>query len=269
MRLPDDSTTPTREQLLESRGGALYLKSWLAERFVVGILGVAMPIILIVGDRLVFDDITFPRESLSAYYFSGFGDVFVGTLCVTGVFLVTYMAFHYNWDNVVSTVAGIAAILVALFPTGPEPPDAPTKLQLRLGLGNVQTIHTVSSYVFIAMLAVMSYRFARREGERNNSGHRAVHLVCSAVMVASAVVAFVAARFGVTHVDGLSGLLIVELISTYAFGISWLLKGAELSAALTGRGFYGPEAELRLVADPPRSGVGSPPGPDAAVGTSA
>lgn len=37
-----------------------------------------------------------PRGSLSAYYHSGIRDLFVGSLCVTAVFLITYKMFEHT-----------------------------------------------------------------------------------------------------------------------------------------------------------------------------
>jgi hypothetical protein len=246
---PFSGSTPTRAQLLATPGGELYLKSWLAQRLVVGLLGVFMPIILIVGEAVLFGAADFPRSSLSAYYFSGLSVVFVGTLCATGVFLITYMAFHRNGDNYVSTGAGIFAIAVAVFPTWPARGESPAPIQLKLGEGPVQFLHSACAVLFIGLLAVMSWRFAGREGERGNRRLRAVHLGCAAAMVASAVLALIGKLLHVEQVGGWSGLLLVELACTWAFGISWFLKGAELSDAFVRLGLCGNPQHLRHVGD--------------------
>lgn len=245
-----DRATPSREELLTSRGGVLYLKSWLLNRLVIGVLGLAMPIMVILGDRLFFDAVKLPRASLSAYYFSPLGGVFVGTLCATGVLLITYMCFHRNGDNVASSAAGVAAILVALVPTWPDPGDVPTALQVKLGPDLDQNVHTWSAVVFIAMLAWLSWRFGEREGERGNVKLSRTHRALSVVMAVTALLALVLNYvFHVTRVGGWSGLLIVELVCTLAFGVSWLLKGMELSASLVGRRWFGPEATRRLATE--------------------
>jgi hypothetical protein len=242
-----DDATPTRAELLSSTGGALYLRSWLANRFVVGILGVLMPVVLIVGEKLFFEGLAFPRASFSAYYFSGLGGIFVGTLCVTGVFLITYMCFHRNLDNRITTAAGVLAILVALVPTWPDPGEFPTPLQLRLGRTLDTTIHSGAAFAFIALLAWMSWRFADREGARSNRWLARVHRACTAVMVVSATAAAILGfGFHVTRVGPFSGLLLVELACTYAFGVSWLVKGLEISRSLVRRGLYGEAARRSL-----------------------
>jgi hypothetical protein len=263
MSAASDTATPSRDQLLQSPGGVLYLKSWLLNRLVIGILGVLMPIVLIGGEAWIFNAERFPRGSLSAYYFSPLSGVFVGTLCATGVFLVTYMCFHRNIDNLASTVAGIAAILVALVPTWPDAGDTPTALQNKLGQGFDQNIHTWSAVVFIAMLAWISWRFGEREGERGNTKLSWTHRALSVVMGGTAALALVLNYgFGVKHLGNWSGLLIVELVCSWAFGLSWLLKGAELSDTLVARRWFGAEATERLAVEPesPAHDVSAPVG---------
>jgi hypothetical protein len=46
------------------------------------------------------------------------------------------------------------------------------------------------------------------------------------------VAALILGSVGVQRVGPFSGLLIVELVCTYAFGISWLVKGWELRRVL-------------------------------------
>jgi hypothetical protein len=96
--------------------GLAYVKSFLLLRMLVGVVGIALPFMLVFGQRLLFGDGRL-GTSLSGYYHTGVRDLFVGSLCAIGVFLLTYMAFHYVWDNVLSVVGGLAALGVALFPT--------------------------------------------------------------------------------------------------------------------------------------------------------
>jgi hypothetical protein len=227
--------TPTRRQLLATTPGTLYLASWLLHRLVIGVLGVAMPLVLIVGERILFPGgaVDFPRSSLSAYYYSGLRDWFVATLAATGVFLFTYMALHRNADNAVSSLAGLGALGVAFCPTGPEHGEVAPPWARLIGVHTCQVVHSTCAVVFIAALAVMSVRFARREGARQNRGLALLHVACALVMAVTAVAALVLGAVGVQRVGSFSGLLVVELVCTYAFGVSWLVKGLELRRALT------------------------------------
>src|SRR5690242_17586595 len=78
-----------------------YVKSFLLLRMLVGVVGIALPFMLVLGKRLMFHDDSL-GSSLSGYYHTGVRDIFVGSLCAIAVFLLTYMAFYYVWDNILS-----------------------------------------------------------------------------------------------------------------------------------------------------------------------
>jgi hypothetical protein len=223
------TTTPASTTTLDRTP---YVTAWLIHRLVIGILGVAMPILLILGEHVLFsrDVIDFPRVSLSAYYYSGLAVIFIGTLIATGIFLITFKITRPTVENVASAAAGVGAIGVALFPTGPERGEVAAPIARLIGVHTCQVIHSVSAVIFIGGLAVVSRQFAR------NAGRWApVHTIAAFLMVASAVAALIAGARGVQHVGPLSGLLLVELICTYSFGVSWLVRGIELRRELIGQ----------------------------------
>jgi hypothetical protein len=57
---------------------ARYVRSYLVMRIFIGALGVALPFMLVLSDGLAFDGDPFPHGSLSAYYYSGARELFVG-----------------------------------------------------------------------------------------------------------------------------------------------------------------------------------------------
>ena len=205
-----------------------YVRSYLILRTLVGALGIALPAILIFGEPLVFDGQPFPRGSLSAYYYSGAREVFVGSLCAIGVFLVTYKIADHSWENLVSIVAGLAVITVAVFPTGRPGSGVPlTPLQARFGAAAIERVHYTAGGIFFVSLIVISYFFARlgpKTGRRSPSFWRRFHLTCCGVIAAA--VAFAAAQLVVNWPA--YGLLVAETTAVWAFGASWLMKGFEI-----------------------------------------
>src|SRR5262245_43257859 len=107
-------------------------------RTAIGILGVSLPPLLVFSSLVQRQEL---QSSISAYYFTTARDVFVGILWVIGVFL-----FFYRYrprspekartqvasiksgaaDSWLGKVAGVSAVLVALFPTTP-PPASPVQ----------------------------------------------------------------------------------------------------------------------------------------------
>lgn len=210
-----------------------YVRSFLLMRVAIGVLGVVLPLWLVFADKVAFHGHPFPRGSLSAYYYSGMRDVLVGVLSATGVFLITYKISERNLDNLASLFAGISAGLIALFPTGRPHGSAIglTPLQDLLGETAVEWIHFIASGLFIGLLALLSYYFGVREGARPQRPHtrsptfwRWYHWSCTLAMVLAVVWIIVTLSVGWPP----RALLIGDWVAVWAFGASWLAKGAEL-----------------------------------------
>jgi hypothetical protein len=215
------------------KDAALYVRSYLWMRVGVGALGIALPLVLVFGDKVAFHGNPFPRGSLSVYYYSGMRDEFVGILSATGIFLITYKVAELNLDNSASLLAGLSAIVIALFPTG-KPPYADvslTPLQQLIGETATKWVHFAASGVFLVSLALITFFFGVREGlrPRRPGRHspefwRWFHWTCTCVMGLALLWIVVTLAVGWPP----RALLIGEWVSAWAFGASWLGKGAEL-----------------------------------------
>ncbi len=208
-----------------------YVRSYLIMRIFIGALAVALPFLLVLIDGLGFDGDPFPRDSLSAYYYSGVRELFVGTLSATAVFLVTYKVADRTLDNTLSVVAGFAVLLVMLFPTSPPEGVGLTPLQELLGVSGVKAVHFVAAGAFIVSLGVISFFFgvregARepREGRRSPTFWRGYHWSCAGAIAAAVVWIVITALVG----EPSKALLVGEAVAVWAFGASWLMKGLEL-----------------------------------------
>jgi hypothetical protein len=209
-----------------------YLRSYLAVRIAVGVLGFLLPFVVVLGDGLWFDG-RFPRDSLSAYYWSGTREVFVGGLCATAIVLVTYKIVEWSPDNLFSIIAGVAAAFVALFPTA-SPPGAfaLTPLQDRLSETAVKVVHFSAAGVFILSLGVICVFFGVRDGKRPDRDPvrqhrgRVFHFTCAGV-IGAAVLFILVVDLGLGWDRA---LLVGEIASVWAFSASWLAKGLELDA---------------------------------------
>ncbi len=105
----------------------------------------ALPFVLLVGG-LALDGVGV-QSSISAYYYTVMGGVFVGSLCAQGVFLISYR--YRRLDSVLSTVAGILVIAVALLPTAPVDPTARQSV--------IGAVHLVCATLYYLTLAYFSY----------------------------------------------------------------------------------------------------------------
>lgn len=201
-----------------------HVRSYLRMRIAIGVLGIAVPLLLVFGEPLLFNGQPFLRGSLSAYYYSGMREVFVGSLCAVGVFLIFYKLARVTQESVYSTIAGAAVIVVALFPTGRPGAGIPaTPLQDRLGADTVEWIHFIASVVFIVFLARLGWLFAKHVRGADWWRSPGFHQACTAVIVGALLLA------GLEAVTGWPdrGLLVAEFAAVMAFGASWLGYGLD------------------------------------------
>ncbi len=76
-----------------------YVRSYVFTRFSIGLVGVLLPPLLVFLEPALFDGQPFPRGSLSAYYYSGVRELFVGGLWAIGVFLFVYKFLDFSWES--------------------------------------------------------------------------------------------------------------------------------------------------------------------------
>src|SRR5439155_12064499 len=204
-----------------------------------------------------------PRGSISAYYYSGFHEVFTVTIGTIAFFLFAYKFTEKNLDNLFSVIAGLAGMLIPLFPTGPggDFPQAPkpTPIQHGLGVGVTQGIHIGASGVFIGFLGGICVLFGLREAHRprhgnNRSGRfwRNFHIGCAVVIAGAGAWILSTTSLHLIHGPYYS-VLIGEWVATFAFGASWFFKGAEIHYLFFGHD----EPAPRGSGPPPDDGVSS------------
>jgi hypothetical protein len=209
-------------------GGNSLTFSYLALRKAIGILGVALPFILLLGAWLIFK--TGLRTSISAYYYTGMRDVLVGTLWAIGFFLLSYKG--YDWvDDLAGNLACLFGIGVALFPTTPD--LNPTPAQSVIGI-----FHLAFAGLFFITLAFFSlFLFTKTQRLVNPTPRKLirnhVYRTCGWIMIACillmTVYTFLPAS-AKTSLQDLSPIFWLETFAILSFGISWLVKGEALLA---------------------------------------
>ncbi|TWS25870.1 DUF998 domain-containing protein [Tsukamurella sputi] len=238
------------------------VRSLLTIRFNGGAVGMLLPVALIVVDFATSGEYCVRvRDSLSAYYHSGARDIFVIGLGIVGFLLISYKRDRRSAANVMSSIAGIAAIGVAAFPTrlpGPIPvgecgagaaPPVLTALQNALGEDRTALVHTVSALVVFAMFVLMcvttalhdrrnpflrpavagpgSSAWRRLLARVSNGADWRVHLGCAVtIVVVSGLCALASATRAVLPLH-LGPLWVAEVVGILAFSASWFVKGLD------------------------------------------
>ncbi len=196
-------------------------------RRAIGIVGIIMPLILFLG-ALMFCQMGI-QSSISAYYHTCMRDVFVGIMCVIGVFLFAYRGYENEEDNFVSNLGGIFAIGVAFFPTTAS--HSVTQLDKILGW-----MHLSFAVLFFMTLVYFSLcLFTRTDVEKQPTEMKLkrnrVYRVCGYVMAVALLLIVV---INLLPIDTkmmfapYKPIFWLEAIAIVAFGISWLTKGGTI-----------------------------------------
>lgn len=196
--------------------------SYLTLRKAIGIIGVSLPVILFAG-HYFFGDYTGMKPSISLYYDSNMGDVFVGVLFVLGIFLFSYRGYE-KIDNLAGNLGCLFALGVALFPASlPNP---------------VRAIHLVFAGLLFLTLAYFSIVLFTKSSPTNpltpqKLKRNVLYKTCGYVILGciGLLILYFAFQLNLNKtIADLKPIFWLETIMLWAFGISWLTKGKVLLA---------------------------------------
>ena len=192
------------------------LVSYRTLRRVVGVLGVALPIVLMLWGFALLGRVEI-LPSISDYYSLRTRDAFVGILFAIGWFLFSYRG-HERKDDIAGDLACLFALAVAVFPNS--------------GAGWEKVVHFGSAMLLFLVLAYFSiFLFTKSGGSptpRKLTRNR-VYRACGIVMVACiALIGIYTLLLKCTSLSDLHPVFWLESIALWAFGISWFVKGETL-----------------------------------------
>lgn len=188
-------------------------------RLGVGVLGMALPLIIVIGNAIVSGEFTW-LHSISGSYYTEMRDVFVGSLCAIGVFLICYR--YARPDDILGTLAGLSAIVVALFPTTQK-----GQLILVSAADNtIGKIHGGAAIVLFSILAIFCFFLFPRSTVptpmtvRKKTRNVIYYLCGTAIVVGLGMATFGANVFP----EGVRPLFWGQTIAIFAFGVAWFTK---------------------------------------------
>ena len=171
-------------------------------------------------------------KSISAYYYTGAVAFFVGSLFAVSAFLFTYRGFKDEYgrrtDMIFGWLAGIAALVVAFFPTYP-PRDVTPPTWWAEWMSVLHHYGAGALFVVLAIISAFLFTKKSKENQANTATGKIVrnglHYICAGVMVFCIVWALYSAWKG-------GSIFWPEAVALMAFGISWLVKGRVDSTAV-------------------------------------
>ena len=213
---------------------------YLALRRAVGIIGTALPFVLVIGTWLL--DGWGIQASISSYYYTSMRDVFVGSICAIGVFLLSYRGYDRT-DDLAGNLACVFAVGLALFPTSRA--GAPTTQAF---VGHLHLTFASGLFLTLAFFSLVLFRktdparpMTARKKQRN-----LVYSVCGyTILVCIGLVVVDFAFLKDSALQTIAPVFWLESAAVLAFGVSWLTKGEAILADIA--------TETRVT--PPASGL--------------
>ena len=196
-----------------------------AHRQLIGIIGLLLPLALWLLDGLrptTGLQHWQPLASVSAYYYTQAVSVLAGGLVALTVFLLSYKGYnneHGRYDRVAAIIAGLAALLVAFFPTATPPNLTP----LSWWTPKTGWIHYLSAVVlFSSFIFFCLIQFPRSEMKANLPWDKQVrnyfYIFCGLAIAACLVWAAIASFKR-------ASIFWQETWALEFFALSWLVKG--------------------------------------------
>jgi hypothetical protein len=196
--------------------------SYLGLRKAVGIIGVALPLVLIFGKILLQGDGI--EDSISCYYYTEMRNVLVGSLCAIGVFLISCRGYDVR-DAIAGRLACVFAIGVALFPTA----NCPEAVGANHLISDIHWFCAALLFLTLAYfcLALFTQTDPHKKPTPQKVQRNVVYRICGYVILAC--ILLIAAGNFVPGAQSAVGKLHpefwLESIAVISFGIAWLTKG--------------------------------------------
>ena len=167
-----------------------------------------------------------PLSSISVSYYTGARDVFVGSLFMVGTFLIAYNG-QYVHEAILSKIAGIAALVIALEPTSCLVALDPSICAGVITSGHPK-IHGIAALIHFSILAYFCLIPFRRQAIKKGAiGKRrwVIYTLCGWAIIWS-LSAVLLSEFGFLHIERL--VFYAERVALSAFGIAWIVSGHKL-----------------------------------------
>ena len=201
------------------------LISYMTLRKAIGFLGISIPAVMIIG-TFTIGGCTQVQNSISHYYYTVMGDAFVGFLISTGIFLICYKGYDVQ-DNIVSFLAGVFFICVALFPTSPNP-DLGCVIRTLDNIPLRVNVHYISAALFYLTVAYMSlFLFTKSSGLKTKQKivRNRIYRICGFTVLVVIILIFLEDYIPGLNNPNLHPTFWLECIANLAYGTSWLVKG--------------------------------------------
>ena len=196
--------------------------TYFSLRWGMVVIAFAFPIVVTLGGFFLFKSGLL--ASLSAYYYTGVRDVFVGLLVAIGVCLYLYKGFSMS-ENVALNLAGVFVVAVAMFPTQSNCDKS----------CDLFTTHTVAAVLFFLCIAYVAIfkgpeTLSLLEDEQLRKKYRRTYKTLGTVMIVSPAVALIASLILEASTGKKFVIVFAEWLAVWIFAAYWFFKSRELAS---------------------------------------
>jgi hypothetical protein len=217
----------------------IWLTNAYTLRKLIGILGMCLPVLLYVF-LYIDSGLNHPLESISHYYFTRVSSILCIIISLMAVFLIVYKGKSLA-DYYISSVAGIFAFLVILFPTSNISDicyDVSKRYSVTILSHNDlrEKFHYISAAIFLICLAYMSlFLFTKSNKSPKERGlkkiiRNRIYRVGGVIMIIAILIIFLGflGIIPIIFYDQNHLTYWMETLAVESFGIAWLIKGETL-----------------------------------------
>ena len=195
-------------------------------RRAIGYLGIFLPSILVLLSLFKFFS-TKIQPSISHYYYTNLREIFTGTLCAVGLFLICYKGNGNRSilknDNILTNIAGFMAFGVAFIPTDPISDSCLKCTLINFSLTWLHYGFAAVLFFIFAMLSINVFTI----GQQPNTdipvsmfNENKIYRFCGyGILLCIVLVPFKLFPYST---------LVFEALALLLFGVSWLIKGRAL-----------------------------------------
>jgi succinate dehydrogenase hydrophobic anchor subunit len=217
----------------------IWLTNSLTLRKIIGVLGMAMPLLLFIF--LYLDNgLLHPLASISHYYFTRVSGIFVIILSLLAIFMIVYKGKE-PVDFYISLFAGVFALLVVLFPTNNITEicgDTTKKYAVTILSKNDfrMYFHYTAAALFFLCLSYMSFfLFTKSDKAPSKRGmqkkiRNRIYRTCGVLMLLAMLVLFAGLLKIIppSYFKTFPLTFWMETLAIESFGFAWLVKGETL-----------------------------------------
>lgn len=198
------------------------LISYLQLRKAIGWLGIGLPIAMIYESLLYCKNEI--RPSISDYYYSNLGDIFVGILVALAVFLFSYKGYEKEKDNLITNITAFAALGVAFFPTNGVENMCLKSCSSKISTEVYESLHLYSAGIFFLSLAILLIFYFTKTDNVNMTKQKIlrnnIYRICGLIMLTCFLWIIISLK-----ILNNKNIFWQESIALIVFGYAWLVKG--------------------------------------------